>query len=673
MYDFRSNISAIIYYSVAAIIALIIFAIDLKLPLGVADGSLYAGLALLGLLALSRNLIILGATTGTALTIAGYFFSPAGGEDWKVLTNRGISILTIWIIALICLKKRKADAELQKAHSSLESKIVERTKSLRDTNIDLKKKSNYLLLHKNIVEKVNENTNIEDIFHYCLKQICSLANAQVGHLYLSEDRYSGRLLPQKIWHIENESEFQSFKELTERHIFESGIGLPGRTHEFRRSIWIEDIGQDLNFPRRINHEGSFSVKSGFAFPIFIGNKVTGVMEFFFNKQRKSDSELLDLMEQTGVQMGRALERRFHEEDRDKILLSLKERVKELTCMSGVAKLVTVGQTMDEILSAIGNFIIPAWQFPDLTLTRTVFNGKVFGNKTFPPVPWALSTDIVVNGKTKGQLAVCYSDKPSTGAQVFLDEEINLLNWLGQTLSHTASRLENANDLKNSNTELRSLYNKLENVREKERTRIAREIHDELGQALTICKLDLTWLRSKTLDSSNEVEIKLKAMLKHIDTTLEELNRITSELRPHVLNVMGLFEALKQETEKFINLTGINGEIYLSEEIPALHPDLSTLIFRVYQETLTNISRHSNAKNFQAQFTKNEDLLILIIKDNGKGIETNKIYNSNSFGLTGMRERVKEWGGEFSINGAPGKGTQVSIKVPLLYNIHGQNE
>lgn len=665
MSDNQSKISTVVYYSVAGVVAFIIFLIDLRLPLGVAGGSLYAGLALIGLLASNRNLILLGAVVGSVFTVIGFFASPSGGEVWAALINRVISILTIWMTALICLNKQKSNTELQKTHHNLENRIAERTQSLYEINSVLENKNKYIQLHKNIAEKVNENLGVDEIFQFCLKQICILANAQIGHLYLAENRYSSRLLPGKIWYMENESEFKSFRALTELHTFESGIGLPGRVHEVREPVWIESIDQDLNFPRASN-DTNFSVKSGFAFPIFIGQRITGVMEFFFSKQKDSDHELLELMRQTGIQLGRALERSFSEEDRDKLLRSLKERVKELTCMSEIAKLITVTRTMDDILSSIDQFIVPAWQFPDLTHSRISFDKKVFGTQTFPETPWVLSTDIIVNGEKRGCLEVCYSAKPpGTGDDVFLYEEKNLLTWLGQVLSSATSRLINAAELESSNTELRTLYSKLEHVREEERTRIAREIHDELGQALTISKIDLTWLKLKTENTSIEIDNKINEMMQHIDTTLQELNRITSELRPHVLNVMGLLEALKLETEKFINLTGIKCDVQLSNIIPELHPELSTLIFRVYQEALTNIVRHSEANNVNIEFISEEDSLSLTIKDDGKGLDTDKVYNSNSFGLTGMRERVKEWDGKFSITGALGKGTQVFISLPLL--------
>jgi signal transduction histidine kinase/low affinity Fe/Cu permease len=662
---YKDNIPTKFYYSIALFVALIIYAIDLSLPLGVADGSLYAAIALIGLLASNRNLIITGSALGIVLTIAGYYISPVGGETWKVLTNRMVSILTILMTAFICLKKQKAEDDIKTMHHNLDNQIIDRTSSLNEIKTDLEKKNKYLQLNKNIAEKVNENIDIEKIFQFCIKEICVLANAQIGHLYRAEHRYSNRLIPGKTWHIENGFDSQNFKQLTEEHIFESGIGLPGRVHKIKKPIWIERLDLDLNFPRA-NGPKPLSIKSGFAFPIFIGERITGVMEFFFSEQKKPDDDLLGLMGQTGIQLGRVLERRFSEKDKEQLLSSLEERVKELTCMSEVAKLITVSSTMDNILDSLEDLIIPAWQFPDLTLVRISFEGKTFGSKLFPKTPWVISTDIIVNGEKRGILEVCYSDQPqNTKDQVFLIEEGNLLTWIGQILSSVASRLKNAGELEVSNTELRGLYNKLENVREMERTRISREIHDEIGQALTLLKLDLTTLKPKVLTSfADEVEQQINRMLQQIDTSLEELNRITSELRPHALNIMGLCEALKLETEKFINLTGIKCCMNLSNEIPKLHPDLFTLIFRVYQEALTNIIRHSNAKNVDIQFYKKGDLLNLMVKDDGKGINADKAYNSNSFGLTGIRERVKEWDGDFNINGDLGKGTQIFVSVPL---------
>lgn len=661
----KQKLPTIIYYSIVWTIAFFIYAIDLYLPLGVADGSLYASLVLIGLLAFNRKLMIVGAVLGTVLTIAGYFLSPQEGEEWKVLTNRMIAILTIWMTAFICLKKQKVDIELEKINLDLEKRITERTQSLNETTRILEKKNNYLQLHRNIAEKVNKNLDIVETFKFCLKQICGLAGAQAGHLYLAENRYSDRLLPGKIWYLDNELEFQSFKKLTEMQIFESGIGLPGRVLEIRKPVWIENISQDLNFPR-INQNEKLPIVSGFAFPIFIGDKITGVMEFFFNSQKTSDEALLELMEQTGIQIGRALERRFLEEDQEKLLLSLQERVKELTCMGKVAKLITLSQTIEDILCSVEKLIAPAWQYPDLLSTQIIFEGKVYGIQNLPETPWALSTDIWVNGKKKGSLAICYTEAPPVNeGSVFLDEEKNLLDWLGQNLSSVASRLANAAELENSNIELRTLYNKLEIIREEERARIAREIHDELGQALTITKLDLAWLKLKTQNTSSEIKEKLNGMTRHIDITFQELDRITSELRPHVLNIMGLFEAIRQEADKFVNLTGIQCEVHLPDKVPTLHPDLATMIFRVYQETLTNIIRHSGATQVIIHLVKNGDCLNLIINDNGKGIEADRIYNLDSFGLTGMRERVKDWGGNFNINGINREGTEVTIKVPLL--------
>ncbi len=357
----NSKILTSIYYWVACFIAIIIFIIDLYLPLGVVDGSLYAILSLIGLLALDKRLIIYGGVLGTVLTVVGYFLSPEGGETWKIITNRSISILTIWMTALICLKKFNASIVTHEIYQELERLIAERTGSLNLAKLNLEKKNHFLQLDKRIAGKVNEDGEIDEILQFCLKEICELSKAQVGHLYLAEDRYSSRLLPEKIWDMEDEDEHRDFRELTEHHIFESGIGLPGLVYERREPVWIESVAEDINFPRATN-DNSLSIKSCFGFPIFIGDKITGVMEFFFDRKTIADPELLDVMRQIGVQIGRALERCFSAEDMDRFLMSLRERVKELTCMSEVAKLINRSLSMDDILKTIEYLLVPAWQF-----------------------------------------------------------------------------------------------------------------------------------------------------------------------------------------------------------------------------------------------------------------------------------------------------------------------
>lgn len=220
------------------------------------------------------------------------------------------------------------------------------------------------------------------------------------------------------------------------------------------------------------------------------------------------------------------------------------------------------------------------------------------------------------------------------------------------------------ELKSSRDELRSLYAHLQSVREEERTHIAREIHDELGQTLTALKMDLSWLRHKLPQNQKSLLEKIKASLKLIDDTIRMVQRISTELRPGILDDLGLMAAIEWQTEGFQKRTGIKCEVTLYPDDIVVAPNLSVTIFRVLQETLTNVARHANATGVKVSLKKKASKLELKVKDNGKGITEKQISNPKSFGLIGIRERIRFWKGEAKIKGVRGKGTTVTVNMPL---------
>ena len=218
-------------------------------------------------------------------------------------------------------------------------------------------------------------------------------------------------------------------------------------------------------------------------------------------------------------------------------------------------------------------------------------------------------------------------------------------------------------LKKSRQQLRDLSNKLQTIREEDKKRISREIHDELGQILTAIKLDLTWLEKRIDISDHSVQEKIESIYSHLATSLETVRRVSTELRPQVLDVMGFCEALQWQAEKFIENTNINCKLNIVPEGIRLESELSTDLFRIFQEALTNISRHSMAKNVIVDFVENKNGYELSVKDDGVGIDSTRIDHSNSLGLLGIRERVLIWKGHVDINGVVGEGTQLTVSIP----------
>jgi PAS domain S-box-containing protein len=217
----------------------------------------------------------------------------------------------------------------------------------------------------------------------------------------------------------------------------------------------------------------------------------------------------------------------------------------------------------------------------------------------------------------------------------------------------------------SRDRLRNLSARLQTMLEEERTRISREIHDELGQALTALKLDLSSLgRMLSSDGLAKPSGKVQAMERAVGRIIRTVRKISTELRPGVLDEFGLADAIEWQAKDFQNRTGIGCKLSLHATDKITDTVHSTAIFRIFQEALTNVTRHAAASQVTVGLEKTEDRLIFEVRDNGIGIAEERIFDSKSLGLTGIRERVLRLGGEVSISGKPGKGTLVKVTLPF---------
>lgn len=219
-------------------------------------------------------------------------------------------------------------------------------------------------------------------------------------------------------------------------------------------------------------------------------------------------------------------------------------------------------------------------------------------------------------------------------------------------------------LKKSHEELRQLATHLEKVRETERTNIAREIHDELGQQLTGLKMDISWLNRKLKNQDEDVQMKINETIQLIDTTVKTVRRIATELRPSILDDLGLLAAMEWQSEEFEKRSEISCVFSSNVSEAKVNPDLATGIFRIYQECLTNVLRHSEATRVTSFLQIKDHMLVLTITDNGKGFVEKEIADKKTLGLLGMKERTNLLGGTYEITSKPGKGTSVLIIVPL---------
>lgn len=222
-------------------------------------------------------------------------------------------------------------------------------------------------------------------------------------------------------------------------------------------------------------------------------------------------------------------------------------------------------------------------------------------------------------------------------------------------------------LRKTGLRLRNLASHLQTIREEERTAIAREIHDELGQVLTVLKIQITLLSNKLRDDQQELKDKIISISNMIDDTVEKVQRITAKLRPYILDELGLIPAIEWQAQEFQSVTGIKCSFTLPNFELFLDSEKSTAIFRIFQEALTNIARHSKAKLISISIHLKAETLMLIVKDNGIGIAQEQTKDFKSLGIIGMKERALILGGEVTVEGIPDKGTEVRVEIPLNNN------
>lgn len=224
------------------------------------------------------------------------------------------------------------------------------------------------------------------------------------------------------------------------------------------------------------------------------------------------------------------------------------------------------------------------------------------------------------------------------------------------------------ELNRSRDQLRSLAARLETTREEERTRIAREVHDQLGQMLTGLRMDAAWINKRVAACADAalrepLSERLASMIELLDDTVKTVRRIAAELRPGVLDDLGLPAALEWQAREWQARTGVECELACAAA-PAVPPDAATALFRIFQETLTNVARHAKATCVKARLAHEAGALLLEVRDNGCGVTDEGLRRSKSLGLVGMKERAAMVGGEFRIVGVPGGGTMVTVRVPV---------
>ncbi|MCX5806755.1 MAG: PAS domain S-box protein [Proteobacteria bacterium] len=273
------------------------------------------------------------------------------------------------------------------------------------------------------------------------------------------------------------------------------------------------------------------------------------------------------------------------------------------------------------------------------------------------------TDITEHKSMEDELQQAYD-----GLEERIEERTAQLVELNKSLKREASKRKTVGDkLRESQKRLRNLTSHLQQIREQERSYLSRELHDELGQVLTGLKMDVRWIERRLPEDSASITERLNSMLTLVDNAILSVQRLSMALRPPALDDFGLNEAIELLLTDFEKRTDIACEFISTPHSMALDRKVSTEVFRIFQEALTNISRHANAQKVAIILHNTADRFTMEVRDDGKGITKKEITDAASIGLTGIRERVYALEGTLEINGVHGKGTTVTVIIPLKKN------
>lgn len=543
------------------------------------------------------------------------------------------------------------------------------TAFIRD--ISLRKKAEEKILKANrlyfFISQVNQMivraTNQETLF----KEACRIA-VELGKFSLAwiglVDEATESVVP-VVYAGEENKYLSEIKPISIKDIPE-GHGPTGQAIRNGQYYICNDIEADPAMDPWKDAALSRGYRSSMSLPIIKSGKVVGAFSFYAPVKNFFDDSEIALLEEATGDVAFALEVFEKEEMRRKAEQGIVESERRYHTLAEVSP---VGIFHTDAAGST-TYVNPRWcQISGITYEKAMGNGWFEAvhpdDRDMLRRNWEEATRhqqvsvseyrfVRPNGSTAWVIGQAIPERDADGA---------IVGYVGTTTDITDRKLAEK-EMEESSQKLRQLTTHLLNIREEERKRIGREIHDELGQQLTAIKMDISWIAKKTDPSQEAFKTKLQNVIALLDGGNQSIRRILNELRPVILDDYGLLEALRWQAQQFTANTHIPVAMTASESDMRIPEEISTCIFRIFQEALTNITRYAKATQVKVSLDIDSDSVLLNIEDNGLGFDTELTKTKKSFGILGMKERVASLNGRFDLSSVPGNGTRISIHIPI---------
>lgn len=351
-----------------------------------------------------------------------------------------------------------------------------------------------------------------------------------------------------------------------------------------------------------------------------------------------------------------------------VLHNLQERIKELTALHKAVRVMQDSAKSDsEVLQDIVDLLPPAWQYPDITAARITFDGREFVTSNFRTTPWLQSAPLKTTAGQSGNIEVVYLQERTPEAEgPFLAEERELMNSLADSVSSYLDRKQTEAALRQTHERLQALSQRLMHVQEQERRHLARDLHDEIGQALTAVKMNLQTLQRGS-DAAQPAP-PLSDSLNILDHIMQHVRDLSLDLRPSLLDDLGLVSAVRWYVSRQAERAGWQAQVLAEDSLSHLPPDMAVACYRIVQEAVTNAMRHASARHVRVTLHKDDRQLDIIVRDDGVGFNVMQAHqraaHGQSLGLLGMEERIRLLEGRLDVRSGPGQGTEIMATIPL---------